>query len=731
MSGYPVLGSDNGYLYRRYGVNDWRKVFDNGGPHSNSSAPGFKLAGRAGANAGVLGFMNDTAVMASVLSADDGVTFAGTTWTNTGFDHRTTSQGANGTIYKYTTELFATSDLGVTWTALGDGGLPSAPRWLIAIGDYLWLTIDGDANLYRCNLDGTGGTAFTGPGFPSSHTYLQGRADTHRLYAFRDFTTGFVVIDISDPDAPGFTSHGDEFGGELVLSMKPVTSLIAIAQTVNAGNTQGSIWRTADDGATWIQVHGPSTQVAGDNLGGDDHNIAVDDLTPTNIWIAGHTIFDFPTADRRSTAWVLYSSDQGGTWTEEQVTQETVPGSITFWQSIGVSGQDACVPVLLLGTDAGSVVRVVDPPSGTDSIVHQVGDGTQYDATADGLMATPSDLRQVWGWDSFGSGNPMVSADGGASWSDPVAGSAVLPLGSVFYNSITQDEAGNLYQGTLTPSIQKSTDQGQTWTDIVSTTDYPIALWASDTHLWWTQNTLGSPSDTTLYRADLDGTNGQSFAGLVPGNVRVPALRGWFGVPRLACYATYWHGGDAFEADLIVIDISDPDAPAATTVTAPFAGATQNAFIQPVTASVAVAYTWEGGNHPAAGSLWQSTDGGLTWSQKVTSDPSLGSPSGNFWGERLLAVDYSNTNRIVAAGLIPDYWYSADRGGSWTKYSVTSDLGDGVEWTSLTIAGTCAGGGGGGEEPPPVRRARVWVGVFGCLLTALGLVASWLRSCGL
>jgi hypothetical protein len=196
-------------------------------------------------------------------------------------------------------------------------------------------TLGSATTLHRANADGSGDTTFAFTGVATFYQPISGQVGSRRLYQFSVGNTvnnvipGYVSIDITNPDSPSFFNSGNNpFNNQRTLWIQPVTNLVAIAHTLTTANTNldsGALWRTTDGGQTWTRVVSTTTHLGNsgaDTFGGQ--TIAVDFSDTNSLWAASQA------------PWVLHSTDQGQTWTEETVNGSGADTALE-WTTIGLA----------------------------------------------------------------------------------------------------------------------------------------------------------------------------------------------------------------------------------------------------------------------------------------------------------------------------------------------------------------------------------------------------------
>lgn len=351
MSGQPLLASDNGFVFRRNGANDfslvWTGTHGTHGPADEIVAfngPAFSTPSRV-------------PTMTAATSSDAGnpeyplySSDAGGTWAATsaprlsgfGQPHGGAKDGTynwivqeNGTVWSFAQQtaspnhhyLFSMVSPYTTWVQVFDlnatfGVNPNLGLWIG--NNWLWYLDGPNKTLRRCDL--TGGNVaswvITPPGGISMSSFgLNGWPGTNRLVSWSWATTRAVLsIDISDVDNPVFTwTAAVPFGtSQIVWDIFPLTNSILIANvvddTVGAGrDLSGSIWRSTDGGSSWSSVHpntsrlGVAATQAGAGFDNEISAVAPDPTDNSHVWVA------------MCPPYVYHSEDQGATWGFETV----------------------------------------------------------------------------------------------------------------------------------------------------------------------------------------------------------------------------------------------------------------------------------------------------------------------------------------------------------------------------------------------------------------------------
>lgn len=362
----------------------------------------------------------------------------------------------------------------------------------------------------------------------------------------------------------------------------------------------------------------------------------------------------------------------------------------------GVVGAVTCTPVLLLGTDTGHIYRRVGQ-SATPSLAFTDVDHTSFANSSPLFSLTPdsTDFRNAGAIYRLNSGSTLHSEDGGATWTQ----SAHVLSGQI--RSVRDATTGDLYNAdyNATPAgIYKSTNNGETWSAwYTPTPKTPRDCWVDNNWVYMTRHPDPFATDNLeLWRRSTDGATLEQLTH----TGTISSLTNINGQPGT---------NTAYVFSPNVGDVTDPiwridtSTGAVTTLgTPPIDSGDRINWIAPLTASVAILQTWRA----SGGALWRTTDAGVNWTEvKDDADLELDEFEQN---PGSVAPFPENTARVVAAGLLPNYWESTDSGVTWTKKTVTTS--EDFSWTLIGWASTCEDGGGDDGDGGAARRRRSWVG---------------------
>lgn len=368
MSGQPLISTDNGFIFRRNGPNDYSLVFHGSGlPSTDHDAVG-EIIG-FGPNAPMF---NDPAKITcwpasedlrhSLYSSDSGATWTVGTVTlpSPSSPANPPKDGSYNTLMDEDGHVYlsvsitghqwlvkSTDYTASTFAALIDAtalGLPSYTfRFATYVADgWIWWMLGGSgvggSTLHRWATDGTAHASWTVSGQPvglNLGSYgLSGWPRTKRLVCWAwAGDSPILSIDVTDPTNPAFTwsidrpfgARGPNFESNIEWDIVPLTNQILIGNAVHTDSASpghntdpnfdlhGTIWRSADGGATWSNVVSDTTNLgvaatyAGDGYDNEMSAVAPDPTDNNHIWAA------------MCPPYVYHSADQGATWDFETV----------------------------------------------------------------------------------------------------------------------------------------------------------------------------------------------------------------------------------------------------------------------------------------------------------------------------------------------------------------------------------------------------------------------------
>jgi len=250
--------------------------------------------------------------------------------------------------------------------------------------------------------------------------------------------------------APAWTTLGPTNGaGRLTAIAFPRDDL----QTIYVGAETGGVWKSTDSGASWLQLTDsiPSLEVG---------SLAVAPSSPNLIYLGSG-------AGRFGGIGLIKSTDAGATW---QLPSTVVGGNI--W---AISVHPGNPNELVIGTDIGAY-RSIDGGSTWSQVISALSYGVIHnvirDPTNSAVLYATSDRKQAG--QNYVAGVVLKSTDAGLTWAEktqPLSfyriAIAIAPSApQVLYISVvlTPSETSR----DLSTHVLKSTDAGETWTDLPS-----------------------------------------------------------------------------------------------------------------------------------------------------------------------------------------------------------------------------------------------------------------------
>ena len=398
----------------------------------------------------------------------------------------------------------------------------------------------------------------------------------------------------------------------------------------------GIVQQTTDGAVSWTQVASfPNTSLLG-----------LERADPLTLYAVGSPLV------------VLKSSDGGSSWTRKNV--QNVPGGILT--SIGCGDALNC----LIATEQGN--QVVRTTNGGDSFTSVV---PSPDPTFAVAFASP--IRAIV---AGGAGSAEVSDDAGASWS--AVGSRIA--GSFTTLGAISDTVA--YAGGLNGVLARTTDSGQTWSNVSPPTEQTIDRLTG----WGADRVYVLAADGTLQRSDNGGASYRllNYGTTIPAEIAAvgPDRLLLIGVPRGILRSE--NGGETFQrvqdrAVRRAVVLAADRAGGAVVVYGPRAaaisanGATGWRKIplprKRVVRDLDFATARLGFALDTRGSLWRTANGGRSWREV----PSLGTSAARslrFEDARNGYVAVSGFARLRGLGLV---LRTADGGQSWHPQIVSRE----------------------------------------------------------
>lgn len=222
------------------------------------------------------------------------------------------------------------------------------------------------------------------------------------------------------------------------------------------GAADGGVWKSTNGGASWTSLTDNQPSLA---IGA----LAIDPLNP-NVIFAG-TGEPFPANQFTYSAGMLMSTDGGDTWTNIQQ-PFLVDGSAVAYSMSQIAIGPHNDQIVLAASPSGSLLS-----SGDGGVTWTVAAQGAFDA----VVFDPKKTGVVYAGLIGSGGNPQVwsSADAGATWTQATVdtitgGRVVLAVGpdSALYVGVGSNQA----------NVYKSTDSGQTFTQLNNINNYPENL---------------------------------------------------------------------------------------------------------------------------------------------------------------------------------------------------------------------------------------------------------------
>lgn len=347
--------------------------------------------------------------------------------------------------------LYASDDLGATWTALHDGSWPLRVVTSIAIDpadpDTLLVGTDG-AGVNRTRDGGaTWETGVGGSGAMSVHSVR-----------FVPGSSSEVLLGVSSLGVWRSDDAGDAFASASTGISELALYAIATSPTdpgqlavAFQGNNSGGVLTSADGGATWITEGAPPTRYSNVAFGPDGTLYAISS-GPSSVAPEG-----------------LYRRNGDGTWTSLGPNQGSLFESDLAAIRFGDTDPDL---ILLGGVDFGVAGDEVTVWRSADAGASwtKVHEGAHGDMVKDiEIVPGSADQDIVAAYDGFTDpqqGGALASSDGGLTWA--MANSGLPPFARMPRLCSSPADPGNvmlaLWQGWGSGALYRSSDGGASWT---------------------------------------------------------------------------------------------------------------------------------------------------------------------------------------------------------------------------------------------------------------------------
>lgn len=425
-----------------------------------------------------------------------------------------------------------------------------------------------------------------------------------------------------------------------------VTVIYKSNGTVFAGTATQGVYKSIDDGITWVAANTGIELTQVHDLIASGGNLLAATSSKSFICPAANNVFK--------------STDNGNTWTPTSglsaqiVNSFALKGSFVYAGFASISGSG-----IFRSADNGNTWQVVSSPIDkadkifvSDNAIIVASDNFIWRSLSDGASWTLVEQFALTGISSFGragtklfaTGTTVIwtSLDNGGSWTLNPFSDGAFSLSS---------DGSTIYLGSGS-KVFKSTDMGETWDDVSTGLGHGgiLALLFDGTNLF-----AGTPGDAAgIYRSTNGGTSWDPAADGLPigSNIRSMISFGGYvfagteadGIYRSSDHGDTWTKTDAsnnlLNHGLVLTFCAKGDVL--------FAG--------------------------AANGIYRSTDGGATFSRVIN-----GFPANN--GVAALALTVSSGNIIagVDVSLSPTsaldaIFYSSDDGDNWHRANLPSDV---------------------------------------------------------
>lgn len=280
----------------------------------------------------------------------------------------------------------------------------------------------------------------------------------------------------------------------------------------------------------------------------------------------------------------------------------------------------------------------------------------------------------------------VYSLDGGDTWATGGTQYNVTGSGPFGVIGVAEDKAiydSDLNGGVTTYELLKSTDYGASWAILYDLVhggfNAPHMIWASRSHLWWTERWSSGPIKNSIIRDDTSVTDiAYTGATLIRGLYSADDVWVWGDIGSNNRHLWHWDGATLTD---LTANLPAPVAPWTSTNE-------QLYSIVPIDTNTIFLASWlrNGGADPTPNNycrVYRSTDGGGSWTLVLDDSRAVYDAVSDGDGLNFIAVDPSDPTHyvLVAQG---GAFESTDSGDTWSF--VTGPSGT-IEFSSVQFVG--------------------------------------------